>query len=348
MKTLYVGILLAFPSAIFAQSLLTLPEASPRAAVTQRVGLVDVTISYHRPLAAGRKIWGGIVPYGEVWRAGANENTLIAVSDAVTIDGQPLAKGTYGLHMQPSADSWKIIFSRNTTSWGSYCYRESEDAVRVTVKPESSEFHEALVYEFDDIKPESAVANLRWEKLSVPFRIAVDESATLDSLRAQLRGGVQYLWEGWLEAATYCADKKVNLEEALGWSNRSIQNEERFENLEVKSRLLKLLNREPEAKVAMDRALAVASAPQLYYYGRHLQATGRTADAMALFQDTAQRYPDHWLAHLAKARLNSAKGNYDAAAQEIRAILAMDLPAPQKANLEKLAQSLDSKQDINR
>ena len=138
--------------------------------VTQRIGITDITINYHRPLIKGRKVWGGLVPYGQPWRAGANENTTISFSDPVTIEGQPLAAGTYGLHMIPTETDWTIAFSKTNTAWGSFTYDKAEDALRVTVKPAASDFHEALTYDFDDLGPDSTVVTLRWEKLAVPFR----------------------------------------------------------------------------------------------------------------------------------------------------------------------------------
>jgi hypothetical protein len=118
---------------------LDLPDVSQLAVVKQRVGLTDIKIAYHRPLVNGRKIWGGIVPLGEVWRAGANQNTTIEFSDPVSVEGQPLAKGIYGLHMIPTADTWTIIFSKMASAWGSYSYKLEEDALGVTVKPRPAE-----------------------------------------------------------------------------------------------------------------------------------------------------------------------------------------------------------------
>src|SRR5215475_6363348 len=115
----------------FAQSDLKLPDVSQAAEVKQRIALTDITVNYHRPLVNGRKIWGSLVPYGQVWRAGANENTTIAFSDPVTIEGKPLPKGAYGLHMIPNENEWTVIFSKNSTSWGSFTYDEKEDALRV-------------------------------------------------------------------------------------------------------------------------------------------------------------------------------------------------------------------------
>ena len=132
---------------------LNLPRLSQRATVIQRVGLTDITIVYHAPLAGGRELFGKVVPYGNVWRAGANENTTISFTDDVSVEGHPLPAGTYGLHMIPNADQWTIIFSKNSTSWGSFSYDEKEDALRVTVKPAAAENRDTLAYTFDDMKP---------------------------------------------------------------------------------------------------------------------------------------------------------------------------------------------------
>src|ERR1700751_636550 len=141
-----------------AQSfVLDLPLPSQRAEITQTVGVTDITIRYHRPLAGDRKIWDGVVPYGKVWRAGANENTTITFSDPVMIEGRPLDKGTYGVHMIPTANDWTIIFSKNSTSWGSFTYDQSEDALRVNVKPIAVDMHNALTYDFDPLQPNSTV-----------------------------------------------------------------------------------------------------------------------------------------------------------------------------------------------
>ena len=147
---------------------LNLPTLSQRAVVIQRIGLTDISIVYHEPYVGGREIWGKTVPYGKVWRAGANENTTITFADDVSVEGKPLPAGTYGLHLIPNPDHWTIIFSKNSTSWGSFSYDEKEDALRVDVTPHAAEFREALTYTFDDIKPDSAAATLRWDKLAVP------------------------------------------------------------------------------------------------------------------------------------------------------------------------------------
>ena len=153
---------------------LDLPLQSQHAIVTQRIGVTDITINYHRPLANGRKIWGGLVPYGQVWRAGANVNTTITFTDPVTIEGKPLAAGTYGLHMIPNEDQWTVIFSKMHTAWGSFSYDQKEDALRVTVKPQTTDLHNALAYDFDQLEPDSTVVIMSWDKVAVPFKVAVN------------------------------------------------------------------------------------------------------------------------------------------------------------------------------
>lgn len=336
-------------TAVRAQSILILPEASQRAVVAQRIGLTDITVTYHRPLAGDRKIWGGIVPYGKVWRAGANENTTIDFSTPVSVEGQPLAKGIYGLHMIPDTDSWTVIFSKNSSAWGSFTYKQDEDALRVTVKPQVAEMHNALTYDIDEVKPESAVVKLAWEKLAVPFSVSANESeVTLASMRDEMRSGKQYVWQSGAEAAQYCLANKVAFEEGLAWANQSIANEERFENLILKADLLKALKRDSEAGPIRDKAMSSASATQVYFYARGLQAQNQPEQAMEVFRLTVKRFPDHWLGHMAAARLASASGDYVAALKEVKIVQGLDIPEIQKPNLVNLARRLENKEDINR
>src|SRR5271156_4187433 len=228
------------PGVTSAQSfVLDLPLGSQRAEVSQRIGITDVTIDYHRPLVNDRKIWGALVPYGKVWRAGANENPTITFSDPVSIEGKPLDKGTYGLHMIPDANEWTIIFSKNSTSWGSFSYDQPEDALRVTVKPRAADMHNALTYDFDQLQPDSAVVVLEWEKIAVPFKVSVNVHELVEaSLKKQLRGLSQYTWMSWDDAANYLLGEKVDLNDALTYSNKSIEIEDRFDNEMTKSKVL--------------------------------------------------------------------------------------------------------------
>ena len=333
---------------VHGQTLLVLPEASQRASLTQRLGITDITLAYHRPLVNGRKVWGGIVPYSQVWRAGANENTTITFTDPVSVEGQPLAKGIYGLHMIPGTDTWTVIFSKNSSAWGSFTYKPEEDALRVTVKPGPSDMHEALTYDFDEVKPDSATVTMRWEKLAVPFRVSVDEKAiTMASLNDQLRGGMQYTWEAWAEASNYALAKKTDLDQALKWADASLGQEERYDTLMQKARVLDALNRSAESTPLRKHALEMANSTQLYFYGRQLQLVEKKTDeAMETFRQTAQRFPDSWTGHMAAARVNSASGNFQKAADEMRAAQSA-APDSQKPTIAAYLKKLEAGQDIN-
>jgi hypothetical protein len=328
--------------------MLDLPRASQHALVSQRIGVTDITINYHRPLANGRQIWGKLAPYGQVWRAGANENTTITFTDPVTIEGQPLEKGTYGLHMIPGENQWTVIFSKNSSSWGSFTYKQEEDALRVNVKPQVSELHDALTYDFDAVKPDSTVVTLRWDKIAVPFNVHVNvnEIATA-SIRRQLHGLNQYYWEGWDDAAGYFLANKINLEEALKDEDQSIQAEERYDNLMNKSKILDAMGRQQDAASFKSKALDKANALQLYVYGRQLQGEKKQDEALKIYESNAKKFPDYWTSHLGLARVYSAKGDYEHAVQELRLSMT-GAPDANKNALEGYVKKLQNKEDINR
>jgi len=329
--------------------MLDLPLQSQHAVVTQRIGITDITVNYHRPLVNSRQIWGKVVPYGEVWRAGANENTTVTFTDPVTIEGQPLDKGTYGLHMIPGENQWTVIFSKMSTAWGSFSYKQDEDALRVTVKPQTTEFHEALTYDFDDVKPDSAVVTLRWEKVAVPFTVAVKVNDVVEaSIHQQMRGLNQYYWESWDDLATYYLTSKINLDEALKDEEKSIKVEERFDNLMTKAKILEALGRQDDAAATRSKALEMASAQQLYFYGRQLQSEKKQEEAFAIFRSNAKKFPDYWTSHVGLARVYSGQGDFDKAVKEIQAALTSVPDDANKANLEKYVKRLQSKDDINR
>src|SRR5258707_610144 len=334
----------------FAQSDLKLPDVSQAAEVKQRIALTDITVKYHRPLVNGRKIWGGLVPYGKVWQAGADENTNIELNDAVSVDGKPLPKGVYGLHMIPNPDSCTVIFSKTNTGWGSYSYDQKEDALRVNVKPRPlAETKEALEFDFEDLKPDSTAVTLKWEKLGAPFTVSIkDADQTLQNIRAQLKGRGQFTWQALDEGAQFCLTRKINLDEALQWADASIQNEERFDNLSTKADILKALNRSDEAKAVWNHALEKATAVQLYSYGRGLQSKKQGPEAMEIFQTVAKRFPQTVYGHLAQARIKSAAGDFAGAAAEATQAQSAAPTDAQKQSIKALIDRLQSKQDINK
>jgi len=344
-----VLVLSAVPSLSYAQSfVLDLPRPSQHAVVTQRIGVTDITISYHRPLVNGRKVWGGLVPYGQPWRAGANENTTITFTTPVSVEGQTLAAGTYGLHMIPNENQWIVAFSKMNTAWGSFSYNQAEDALRVTVKPATSDFHDALTYDFDDLKADSAVVTLRWERLAVPVKVSVNvHEAVEESLQKQLRGISQYTWEAWDDAANYWLGEKTNYDEALKDAGESIRVEERYDNLMTKSRVLDAMGRTDEATTARNQALAKASVDQLYAYALQLQGQGKQEEAFAVYKSLAKKYPDHWRAHAAMARVYSGQGDFENALKEANAALP-GAPEGIKPILQGFIKKLQDKQDINK
>ena len=351
MKTITLCLaILGLAGSVSAQNDLNLPDVSQAAEVKQRVALTDIAVKYHRPLVNGRKIWGGLVPYGKVWRVGANENTTIEFSDPVSVEGKALDKGTYGLHMIPNQDSWTVIFSKTNTAWGSYSYDQKEDALRVDVKPRPlAENKEALEFDFEDLKPTSTAVTMKWEKLGVPFTISINDSdQTLQNIRAQLKGRGQFTWQALDEGAQFCLTRKVNLDEALRWADASIQNEERFDNLSTKADILKALNRPDEAKTVWNHALEIAKAPQLYTYGRQLQNQKKGAEAMEIFKDVAKRFPQGVYGYLAQARIKSTAGDFAGATSDAKQAQAAAPTDAQKQSIQALITRLDAKQDINK
>ncbi len=344
----FIAIVFAATLGHAQSAVLDLPRDSQHAKVIQRVGITDITINYHRPLVKGRKVWGGLVPYGQVWRAGANENTTIEFTDAVNVEGKPLAKGVYGLHMLPTENEWTIIFSKAANSWGSFTYNQSEDALRVSVKPQPGEMREALGYDFDEVTPNSAIVTMRWEKLAVPFKVEVNtHEIVAQNLHAQLRGLAQYTWDGWDDAATYFLTNKYNLEEALKYEDRSIGVEERYDNLINKSRILDAMNRKDEAAVARNKALGMATVVQLHSYGRQLQQEGKQEQAFEVFHTNIKKNPNHWTAHNEAARIACAKGDFDGAVKEMK-LASAAAPDQLKGALDGFTKRLEAKEDINK
>ena len=333
-----------------AQSaLLTLPDLSQHARVVQRIGLTDITIDYHRPLVRGRKIFGGVQAYGEVWRAGANYNTTIEFSHPVTIEGKPLAKGTYGLHFIPGPSSWVAIFSKNSTSWGSFTYDETEDALRVMVSPRPIEMLESLRYQFDDPTDRSCAVTMQWERVSVSFTVAVNTPEIVArSLREQLRGRIQTEWQAWEEAANYLLENRLDAEEAVRYANQSVSIEDRFENEITRARALAATARVDEARAAEQKALTLGSERQVYDFARSLQRLGQHEQALAILRRNVETYPGGWLADVERARIAvGSGGDYPAAVTAMRAAAEAAPPAMGPA-LNDLVRQLESRIDINK
>ncbi len=356
-----------------AQSLTLPPDGdNQRSEVTQQIGRVSVSIAYgspdvHAPNGDDRrgKIFGTLVPYGihdlgfnnrkGPWRAGANQNTVFTVSHPVTIQGQPLPAGRYGLHMLAGPTEWTLIFSKNSTSWGSFSYDQAEDQLRVPVTPEKAPYREWLSYEFVERKPDRAVAALEWEDLRVPFTIAVPQMATLyvESLRRELRDFAGFQWQNWNAAAQYCLQQNTNLEEALTWADNAIGlqfvGQANFTTYSTKAQILAKLGRTAEATTAMQTAMDLPNAlpVEIHQYGRQLQQQGKQAEAMAVYQKNAKRFGDAWPVHVGLARGYSAAGDYKTALTHAERALTQAPDALNKTSLETAVAALKQGKDMN-
>lgn len=220
-KILIIG-LFAFSSIVTTAQVKT-PQSSPMSKVEQVVGLTTVEVNYSRPSAKGRTVFGDLVPYGSNWRTGANANTTITFSDNVKIEGKDLKKGTYALFTAPKADSWDIIFYKNTDNWGlPEKWNETDEAVRVTVKPESTNRHvETFTIAVDNITNDNAVLSIQWEKTIVPIKIEVPtKDAAIASIEKTLAGPKA---SDYFSAAQYYFNSNNDLNKALSWINKSIE-----------------------------------------------------------------------------------------------------------------------------
>jgi Protein of unknown function (DUF2911) len=264
----------------FAQApALRLPRPSQKASVMQTVGVTDLTITYSRPAVKGRKIWGDpaaaeasgtatlddaskrakdapLVPYGHVWRSGANEATTFKVTDDVLINGQKLAAGTYSLHTIPGKDEWTVIFNSDAGQWGSFTYDEKKDTLRVKVKPQiAAENQEVLLYSIPVVTPNTAQVVIRWEKVAVPFTVEVPNVEAL--MRSKIDAAVAANPTDWkiplAVASQYAGDEKWD--EALKWTDQSIKTKETFQNLSAKARILFLAGKKDEAATVANQAI---------------------------------------------------------------------------------------------
>jgi len=237
--------------AAFAQQQLDLPRPSPNAWVSQMVGVTKISITYSRPGVKGREIWGKLVPYGEVWRSGANENTTITFSTPVKVEGHDLPAGTYGLQTIPTQSDWTIIFSKDAKEWGAFTYKQEDDALRVQAKPQPAEMRERMAFEFDDVTDTSAKVVLHWEKLKVSFTVEADTTKLLVS-KANADASSQ------LQAAGWCIQNNTCLDDASRWVDASIAQQETFSNLRAKALLLAKKNDPKGAASYGEKALAAA------------------------------------------------------------------------------------------
>ncbi|MGC9948370.1 MAG: DUF2911 domain-containing protein [Bryobacteraceae bacterium] len=365
MRTLLqFSVALSLSGSLFAQyPALTLPPDgnNQKASVTQFIGPVKVTIDYASPAVRDRRgqIWGKLVPYGMTdlgfrggklspWRGGANENTVFTISDPVEIEGQALPAGQYGLHLIPGQDEWTVIFSNNATAWGSFFYDDSQDALRVKVKPAKHAYREWLTYEFTTRRPAEATAELQWEELAVPFNIKVDNvnEIYVGKLRHELTGAAGFNPHAYDQAAQFCVKAGVHLEDALSWAELAIGSpvlgQTNFDTLSTKALVLTKMGRDAEAQTIMQAAVHHPSATSLdiHQYGRQLLAAKKNQEALEIFKLNAQRNGDAWPVNVGLARGYMAVGDYQKAAEYAQKAAAQAPDPVNKKNLESMAQTL--------
>jgi hypothetical protein len=248
-------ILVALPAA--AQ--VALPRASPHATVSQTIGTTDVTIEYHRPGVKGRPIWGGLVPYDQPWRMGANEATTITFSKPVKVEGTEVPAGTYSFFAIPTRGAWTLVLNNDPKQWGAYGYDQSKDQLRVQVTPVKAPHTEWMRFSIDPTSASSALVKLDWETLSVPMRLDVDLTAgvwsEVDAALAKLRASEAQTLAA---AANWSLESGQRLDEGLAWADRSIAMQEGVFNLWTRARILQKLGRSREAVPVMEKAVAMA------------------------------------------------------------------------------------------
>jgi hypothetical protein len=239
------------------------PAASPASTLKQKVGFTDVEIAYSRPSMKGRKIFGGLLPYGEVWRTGANAATKVTFSTPVKFQGTELAAGSYALYSIPGATEWTVIFNQVTGDWGAYSYKEENDALRVKAKPVSlSQAVETFTIDINDLRMESATLNLSWEKTRVPvkfeFEVIQPVMAQIDSV---MTSGQTLTPQAYYTAAMFYHDNDLDLKKARAWAEEATKGGKApFYMLHGKAKILAKLGDKAGATEAAKQSIAAAEA----------------------------------------------------------------------------------------
>jgi tetratricopeptide (TPR) repeat protein len=301
-----------------------------KAAVSEQVGITEVSISYHRPAVNGRdgKIWGQVVHTGFVnqgfgngkpapWRAGANETTTISFDKDVKVEGMPLSKGKYGLFIAYDTAESIVIFSKKHEGWGSFFYEEKEDVLRVKVKPVILDRSvEHLQYAFTAQSANAAVIALSWEKRSIPFKVEVDLlRQQLEAFDAEAQNPRGFTAQGLNIAASWALQNNYGLEKALEWANTATRNSfpgdpTSFPALSTKSLILEKLGRREEGVAVVRAALSFGNSSQLQQYGRQLIAAKDPDAALEVFEYSYKKNGDQFIVLTGMARGLSAKGDY--------------------------------------
>jgi len=338
-------LLLLGSSLSWSQPELPAPLQSQKASVSQTIGISDVQVNYHRPGVRGRQVWGTLVPFGEVWRAGANENTTVSFSTPVIVGGKTLPAGTYGLHTIPTKGEWTIIFSKNATSWGSYFYKESEDAVRFRVQPQPAQAQEWLEYSFGDLTDSTAVLTLSWEKLRIPIPLKFDTRALVvaNARDNYLRGSAGFSWQGFNQAALYCAHNNIDIPQALEWVDQSIKLNRNFNNLWTKASLYEMTGKSADARQFREQALKLATEADINTLGYAYLTSNKVPEALELFEKNVKDHPDSWNAFDSLAEGLAKSGDKKGAIANYEKALTLVGDERNKARIQKTIADLKGK-----
>jgi tetratricopeptide (TPR) repeat protein len=369
MKKLFAFVISSvFAYCSFSQIILTtLPNGgNKKAAVSERIGITNVTINYDRPGVKGRegKIWGQLIPVGFTdqgfgsskaapWRAGANENTTIEFTDDVKIEGQPLAAGKYAFFVAYDPNECTLIFSKNNSSWGSFFYNEKEDALRVKVKPTPLDKSvEWLKYEFTNQTENSATVALEWEKLSIPFKIEVDYIKTqLASFRNELRNSKGFQWEAWNQAAQWALAHNTALDEALLWTDTATSvnfgGSQSFQAWSTKAQILDKLGRNAEAAAIMKKSMPLANMNEIHGYARSLLLQKKNKEALEIFKMNYDKNPNQFTTLVGLTRGYSANGDYKTALKYATQALPLAPNEQNKNNVQTMIEKLKDGKDVN-
>lgn len=210
---------------------LELPQPSPWAQVSQKFGLATTTVTYSRPSMKGRKVFGGLVPYGEIWRTGANKATELKVEGTVMINNQKLEAGAYSLFTIPGETEWTIIINKNTELWGAGGYNKDEDAMRFTVKPTVAPATESFTIGFSNVKDNSITLDLQWETTKVSFNI-VNEFVEQGKMNIEAAiASAENTLSLYNSSAGFYLDNNIDAKQALEWAKKSVAQGERYWNI---------------------------------------------------------------------------------------------------------------------
>ncbi|MFN7120348.1 MAG: DUF2911 domain-containing protein [Saprospiraceae bacterium] len=336
-----------------------------RASVSEQIGLVKIEIKYNRPGVKGRegKIWNtpvahyGLVDLGHgtsyavPWRAGANENTTMSFSHPVKIAGKDLPAGTYGFFIMLGETESTLIFSKNSTSWGSFYYEPEADALRVTVQnqtlPTSVEW---LKYEFVDQTDNSATIAMSWEKRMIPFTVEVDiHKIQMDEFRKYFKSTRNY--NDLITATNYCLQHNIELEQALAWMDRAINlrimGVKNFQTLSTKAAVLFRLNRGDEAKKIMAEALPTGTMQEVHGYARMLLNANEVEEAIKVFKGNYQKYPNTFTTNVGMGRASAASGDNKKALEYFKTALPQAPDNYNKNVLEGMIKRLEEGKALN-